>query len=188
MGRPAKTASAIKATNSISRRTKAEIAAREKAEKALASGTAYREWREVKDDPIAHKEFMRLRKLFQRIEKNDALFESTINRYCKLRSEEDALQHERDRIRQQADEMYKQFCNVAEDLTGEKAALTLLKISESINKLYSTANKLEASIMNKRSMMLAIEKENCMTIAAQLRAIPKKEEKASNPLLEALNG
>lgn len=188
MGRPAKTASAIKATNNISRRTKAEIAAREKAEKALASGTAYKEWREIKDDPVAHKEFIRLRKLFQKIEKNDALFESTINRYCKLRSEEKSLEGERDRIRKQADDMYEQFSSIKEELTGEKAALTMLKISDSIGKLYAAANKLDSNLMNKRSMMLSIEKENCMTIASQLRAIPKKEEKASNPLLEALNG
>lgn len=188
MGRPAKTASSIKAANNISHRTKAEIKAREEAEKALASGTAYREWKETKADPVAHREFLRLKKLFQKIEKNDALFEASINRYCKLRSEEASLEAERAEIRQQATEMEKQFMDVKKELSGEKAALTMLKITEAIIKLYAMANKLDQSLMNKRSMMLALEKENCMTIAAQLRAIPKKEEKASNPLLEALNG
>jgi diphthamide biosynthesis methyltransferase len=35
-------------------------------------------------------------------------------------------------------------------------------------------------------MLLDIEKENIMTIAAALRSIPKNEEKSSNKLLEAL--
>lgn len=188
MGRPAKTANAIKASNSISHRTKAEIDAREKNEKALASGTAYREWPEVKQDPVAHKEFLRLKKLFQKIEKNDALFEATINRYCRLRGEESRLDAEREEMRGRIEEMEKKFNEVKEELKGEKAALTMVKIAETLVKLYAAANKIDANINQKRNMMLAIEKENCMTIASQLRAIPKKEEKASNPLLEALNG
>jgi hypothetical protein len=36
---------------------------------------------------------------------------------------------------------------------------------------------LDKQIMSKRNMMLAIEKENLMTIASALRSIPKKVEK-----------
>jgi hypothetical protein len=35
-------------------------------------------------------------------------------------------------------------------------------------------------------MLLDIEKENIMTIAAALRSIPKKDDKSENPLLKAL--
>lgn len=43
-------------------------------------------------------------------------------------------------------------------------------------------------MMKTHDAMFKIERENCMTLASALRAIPKKPEKASNPLLEALSG
>jgi hypothetical protein len=46
--------------------------------------------------------------------------------------------------------------------------------------------KLDDKIMAKRKMMFDTEKENIMTIASALRSIPKKEEKKSNALMEAL--
>jgi hypothetical protein len=45
---------------------------------------------------------------------------------------------------------------------------------------------IDKMVQTKRKMLLDIEKENIMTIAAALRSIPKKEEKSSNKLLEAL--
>ncbi len=42
-------------------------------------------------------------------------------------------------------------------------------------------------MMKTHDAMFKIERENCMTMASALRAIPKKPEKATNPLLEVLN-
>jgi hypothetical protein len=46
---------------------------------------------------------------------------------------------------------------------------------------------LDKQIQTKRKMLLDIEKENIMTIAAALRSIPKKTDEKENPLLKALN-
>ena len=50
--------------------------------------------------------------------------------------------------------------------------------------------KYDKAIMDKQKMMLAIEKENIMTIASALRSIPKKPEKAKtvDPMEALLNG
>jgi ElaB/YqjD/DUF883 family membrane-anchored ribosome-binding protein len=45
---------------------------------------------------------------------------------------------------------------------------------------------LDKQVQAKRKMLLDIEKENIMTIAAALRSIPKQPDKEPNPLLEAL--
>ena len=44
----------------------------------------------------------------------------------------------------------------------------------------------DKQIQAKRKMLFDIEKENCMTVAATLRAIPKAPASKDNPLLEAL--
>jgi hypothetical protein len=45
----------------------------------------------VKADPIAHKEFLRLKKLYKNIQYVDGLDEQMINRYCLLISQEQRL-------------------------------------------------------------------------------------------------
>jgi len=70
-----------------SHRTKAELKLREEGEKALATGVALKERPEVKSNPVAHKEFLRLNKLLKAIGKNDAIYEAVINRYCQLQGE-----------------------------------------------------------------------------------------------------
>ena len=43
-----------------SHRTKKELKIREQGEKALVTGTAIKERKEVKENPVAHKEFLRI--------------------------------------------------------------------------------------------------------------------------------
>lgn len=74
-----------------SHRTKKELEHREKAEKSLYTGTNFKESTAVKSDPVAHKEFLRLKKLYKKIEYVDGLDEQIINRYCMLVSQENAL-------------------------------------------------------------------------------------------------
>lgn len=74
-----------------SHRTKEELEFREKAEKALYTGTDFNESPAVKSDPIAHQEFLRLKELYKDIDYVDGLDEQVINRYCLLISQEQKL-------------------------------------------------------------------------------------------------
>jgi hypothetical protein len=152
-------------TEGKSHRTKAELATREKAEKSLLTGTSMREWPDVKASPVAHKEFMRLRKLFKVIDKDDALHEGIINRYCLLLAES------------------KEFDGLKERLVHDIEALTdhyaqgemdFIDYIGAKGKLQDRLLAMDRKIMDKRAMMLQIEKENLLTIASALRAIPKK--------------
>jgi len=89
-GRPSKPVQLIKLEGK-SHRTKAELEHREKMEKALYTGTTFRESPAVKADPVAHKEFLRLKKLYKNIQFVDGLDEQMINRYCLLISQEQKL-------------------------------------------------------------------------------------------------
>lgn len=158
-----------------SHRTKKELREREKAEAALLTGKTLKETEEVKNNKIAHKEFLRIRKLLQSIEKNDDLYGSTINRYCLLLAECTEFEEKRETIfsrqkelEERKDDMeFSEYINLQNDLVKSMLAL-------------------DKQVQSKRKMLLDIEKENVMTIAASLRSIPKKTEK-KNPLREALS-
>ncbi len=166
-----------------SHRTKAELKQREREEKALATGTALRERSEVKNNPVAHKEFLRINKLLKGIEKNDAIYESVINRYCMLQAECFDFEEKRE-----------SFYRDIQDLTADKDKLidseemSLTSYYKMKNNMQSQIIALDKQIQSKRKMLLDIEKENIMTIAAALRSIPKKTGKEESLLLKALNG
>ncbi|WEG14144.1 P27 family phage terminase small subunit [Pullulanibacillus sp. KACC 23026] len=94
-----------------SHRTKKELEHRKKMEKALYTGTSFKESPAVKNDPIAHKEFLRLKKLYKSIEYVDGLDERIINRYCMLVSQEAALQEMIDTAKHNVEkvELYKEI-------------------------------------------------------------------------------
>jgi phage terminase small subunit len=169
MGRPSKPIKLVKG-----HRTKAEKEKREKEEKRLLTGTSFKEDPEVANDPIAHKEFIRLKKLFKKIDKDEGLQENVINRYCMLHSEIHVLKKMRDGKSEQIEKL--------EDLleVNKIDYLTFIdKESYVINQILG----IEKKIQDKRKMMLDIEKENIMTIASAMRCVPKKpeEEKETNP-------
>lgn len=167
-----------------SHRTKSELSKREKGEKALASGKALKERSEVNANPVAHKEFLRLNKLLINIEKNDAIYEPIINRYCMLQAECMNFEEKRENAYQQIYRLEEKFDKISINLEY----LELKDFAKEISNLYKMAVAIDKQIQSKRKMLLDIEKENIMTIAAALRSIPKKEEKTSNELLKALNG
>jgi len=74
-----------------SHRTKAELEHREKSEKSLYTGIDFKESTAVKSDTVAHKEFLRLKKLYNNIQYVDGLDEQIINRYCLMVSEENYM-------------------------------------------------------------------------------------------------
>lgn len=90
-GRPSKPTQLIKLEGK-SHRTKKELEHREKVEQALYTGIKFKESPAVKADPVAHKEFLRLKRLYKHIEYVDGLDQQIINRYCSLVSQEQSIQ------------------------------------------------------------------------------------------------
>jgi phage terminase small subunit len=144
-------------------RTKAEKKIREKAESLLVTGIKMRECPSVKADEKAHAYYLRVRKTFEKIGKNDALNEAVLNRFCMLRSECERYEEKDLRLHGLMDQLYEN----QSDMEFE----TFIKHTLNLNKQIQTNDKL---LQVKRKMLLDIEKENVMTIASQLRSIPKK--------------
>jgi predicted nuclease with TOPRIM domain len=160
-----------------SHRTKKELKLREEGEKALATGVALKERPEVKNNPVAHKEFIRINKLLKKIGKNDAIYEAVINRYCLLQAECTEFEERREKFYEQMKEL--------EERVSEMEPDDYFKLQSEMQK---NIINLDKQIQSKRKMLFDLEKENIMTIASALRSIPKKTEKNENPLLKALNG
>ncbi|RDU22770.1 hypothetical protein [Anaerosacchariphilus polymeriproducens] len=181
MSRPSKPYAVISSENKA-HRTKRELKQREEGEKALISGVALKEHDNVKKNLIAHKEFKRLSDIFKRIEKNDAVYEGVINRYCLIFAECMEFEEKREKF-------YQQICDFEENSGAamEKGELTQGEYYKIQMQMQKTLIDIDKQVQTKRKMLLDIEKENVMTIAAALRSIPKKEEPKNNALLKALN-
>lgn len=172
-GRPTKPLALVKG-----HRTKEEKEIRGKAENNLLTGISLKEWPDVKADTIAHKEFMRLKKVLKTIGKNDDLLEGVINRYCLLHSECKGFEI----LKKDCDDELRELYNAYQN--NEIDFLNYLDKKENIHGRFLALDK---KIMDKRKMMLAIEKENIMTIQSALRSIPKKpEEKGKSSMAEFL--
>lgn len=163
-------------TEKKSHRTKAEKEQRRRAEEALLTGQAMREKPQVKQDDIAHKEFLRLKKLFERIGKNDDLNANVVNRYCQLYAECIAFEEERERFAQRAQSL--------EDNPDINPDLNYYK---TLSSLQAQVLAIDKQVQAKRKMMLDIEKECLMTVASALRSIPKKPaEEEADPMQQLL--
>ena len=178
MARPSKPFRVIEAEKK-SHRTKAELESRKKGEEALASGIAWKEWDRVKTNKAAHKEFLRLEKVFRAIEKNDALHQNIINRYCLLFAEIDEYEEQKNEIKQNLHELS------TLQTTGETGGLEYLKLRQ---KFQAQLLAIDKRILTKQKMMFDIEKENIMTVAAVLRSVPKRppEEEEDDPMTALL--
>lgn len=165
MGRPPKP-HLVLVDEKKSHRTKAELEERKKGEAALMTGISLREWPDTKKNPIAHKEFNRIKKLLKKISKDDGLHEAVINRYCMLIAE-----------CKQAEQIIAEFKKDIDELAerlreSDIDYMTFLSEKGAVQDRMITWDK---KIMDKRKMLLQIEKENLMTIMAALRAVPRKE-------------
>lgn len=173
-----------------SHRTKKELKIREQGEKALSTGTALKERQEVKKNKIAHKEFKRINELLSSIEKNDAIYEAVINRYCLIYAECIEFEDKKKKLYELVDKLENQFEESAEYLEAEELAKETRKFAGSIGNVLASIVDLDKQLQPKRKMLLDIEKENIMTIAAALRVIPKKpgNDSAKETILKVLNG
>ena len=173
MARPSKTTDVLKAEGK-SHRTKAELAAREAAEKAFATGKAAKARHEVKINPEAYKEFKRVTSLLSAVGKNDALFESIINRYCLLQSECSGLISTRAQFE-------KNLAALLEDdeIDADSKYRLMVKMQQNILDI-------DKDMQSKRKMILDIEKECSLTINAAMRTVPKQPTTPVNPLASIL--
>lgn len=172
-----------------SHRTKAELKIREEGEKSLSTDTKIKERQEVKSNKIAHKEFKRIEKLLENIDKNDAIYEAVINRYCLLQAECYDLEERREEFHNLIFELKAEAQAITENLDNDSEVMDFkLEYAKSIAKMMGSMLAIDKQLQTKRKMLLDIEKENVMTIASALRSIPKKEEKDDNPLLKVLRG
>ena len=170
----------VLATEGKSHRTKAELKVREEGEKALKTNQKIKPKKEVKNNKIAYKEFKRIVGLLENIDKSDALYENVINRYALLYAECYEFEEKREKFYdglQKLDDYYE----ASEEFTAREYYRLLNSMEKSIIDL-------DRQIQNKRRLMFDIEKENIMTIASQLRSIPKKADNDENPLLKVLRG
>lgn len=179
----------VLATEKKSHRTKAELKMREEGEKALITETKMKERKEVKQNKVAHKEFKRIQKLLENIDKNDAIYEAVINRYCLLQAECHDLEEKREEIYKLIFELKEESKGITKEMEiGEELLTYKLEYAKEIAKMISSMLAIDKQVAAKRKMLLDIEKENVMTIASALRSIPKKEKEGENPLLKALRG
>ena len=137
---------------------------REEAEESLLSGERWREYPEVKNNATAHRFFKRIAELYSRIEKDDALTEPIINRYCMIQAECYDFEHKREVFSDNLDTL------IAND---EMEAETKFSLEAKMQRSIINVDK---QLMAKRNMLLNIEKETLMTLKAQLSSIPKKKE------------
>jgi len=164
-----------------SHRTKAELKARKEGEEALKSNEKIKPKKEVKKNKIAHKEFKRIVSLLENIDKADALYENVINRYALLYAECYEFEEKRE-------EFFEKLEEAESDLDLEDECSSKKEYYSIINSLEKNIIDLDKQIQNKRRLMFDIEKENIMTIASQLRSIPKKTDKNESDLLKVLRG
>ena len=179
MGRPSKPAAVIEAEGK-SHRTKAELAARKAAEDAVLSHEPLFERTEVRRNKLAHAEFKRVAKLMDAIGKNDALYSSGLNTYCLLYAEIAEMEEEKGYVQRLIDD-------ISDAIKKINDADALVQLSKTVDKLIAKKISIGTTIDQKRRLMLAIDKENVMTVSAALRSIPKTPEKEVNPILAALS-
>ncbi len=169
-GRNSKTIHAIEKEN-ITHLTKEEIKQRKIAEAATLTGKpmAIPRWLSEEEK----KEFKKLRELFVLIKKNDAIYTNILARYCQLKVECEEYEEMIEECRQSRLELKSEYHSGSID-ENDMSASTYYRL---LNSMQKNIVSLDKQIMSKRSMMLSIEKECAMTVAASLRSIPKKVEK-----------
>lgn len=176
-----------------SHRTKAELKKRQEGEQSLSTDIILKERKEVRQNKVAHKEFKRVQKILKNIDKNDAIYEAVINRYCLLQAECFDLEERREECYNLISKLREEEKELIEELKDRENIDELidykLEYAKSLAKMMSSMSTIDKQIQAKRKMLLDIEKENVMTIASALRCVPKKEDRETdNPLLKVLRG
>lgn len=178
MSRPPKPVAVLK-SEGRSHRTKSELAVRQAAEEANLTGIKLQEEKQTKNDPDAHRQWLRITKRMRLIGHDDDLYGPIINRYCRILSEEKSFLIMRDGIGQDILDLQNQR---EAYFQGDDAKTYFKQLLSLQNNMIS----LDRQIQTKRKMLLDIEKESILTVASSLRSIPKTPEAAADPLAAAL--
>lgn len=160
-GRPAKPIQLHLANGNKRHLSKAEIAARQKQESKLKSGTkSYKPSPQVKNDLVAHAMFKKLQKLYKDIEYVEGLDENVINRYCLLHSEYVRLREMRSDLAVQ----YKDTETLEQRLILTERILNV-----------------EKRIEKKMELLLKLEDRLFLNPTARIKNVPKKEPEKADP-------
>lgn len=165
-----------------SHRTKAELENKRKNEAAVLSGISLKEKESTLKNPIAHKEFLRIKKLLNSIKKSDDIYGSVINRYCILSSELDNLEKKREEFSERLNKLEELY----DKMNNPDRYINYSDFLHTTARIQGTILAVDKQVQAKRKMMLDIEKENVMTIASALRSIPKAESEEEDPVLRVL--
>lgn len=147
--------------------TNAQKETREKAEKELVTSYVMKPWVKTRANATAMKQFKKIKKAFSKIGQDDICFESVLNRYCIIFAECEETEETREMIIAGMREMLRHKDELIK-------ATDLLTYAQQISELADKAAACDRTLAKKREMMLAIERENIMTVNAKLRAVPKK--------------
>lgn len=146
------------------------------AEEELLTGESWREYPEVRNNAIANKFFKRLTDLYSRIDKNDAMTEPIINRYCIIQAECYDFEAKREQFSANLDSLIDN--DTLEDKDKFKLEVEMQK----------TILGVDSAIQAKRKMLLDIEREMLLTLKGQLASIPKKKEEKPKNKFSAFGG
>lgn len=156
-GRPSKPTEIIEAEGKT-HLTKAEIEHRKQAEKSLYTGENFTESKQVKQNKIAHTEFLRLRRLYNKITYVDALDQQIVNRYCLEISNQEKLQQILEKMELKIDD-----CEQLE--------------TKDIIQLYKSINGVLSNINKSKSLLLQYEDRLFLNPTSRIKSVPKKPEK-----------
>lgn len=166
-----------------SHRTKQEMTQRKRAEAAALTGKSIGEFKQVKENKLAHVEFLRMKSILRKIKKDDDVYRNVVNRYCLLCAECIEFVEKRESIYQQLNEFCKEKYRMVEN-----EGLTIKEAFKIEANMQGHMLAVDKQIQTKRKMMLDIEKENGWTVKASLQTIPPMTESKVNPLKEMLAG
>ena len=145
--------------------SKDTIRFRKEMEQSVYTGKLFREHDRVKESPIAHAEFLRLKRLFKDIQYVDALDEQIINRYCLELAQVAPLEKLVNKMEEDVDE-----CVEAKDRVA----------------LYKAISGTLQVLARKKVMLLTMEDRLYLNPTARMRSIPKSppKNKPKNPMEE----
>ena len=135
--------------------TKKQIAERKAKEESLKSDSPYQPNKKVKNNPVALETFLKLQKLYKKIDYVDGLDENIINRYCLLTAEVDAMEQLLQRMESDIDK-----CGSS----GEMVTM------------YKSISGMEGNLNRSRDMLLKMEDRLFLNPTARVKNVPKKQE------------
>lgn len=156
-------------------RSNKEIEERRRNERAAFTGITIKEHPEVKTNEVAHKEYLKIIKILNAVNKNDASFENIVNRYCEIYAEIDDLRNRKDGIKKSL-ELIESKINTEFDS----------KLFSNQTNLTKTLMSIDGKIDNKRKILFDYEKQLGFTIDSASKMICTKTEEEEDPLLSIL--